>query len=185
MDTITEMASGNIKLCPVRAAAAIVRRIRDYPGTTVDTPISTIMINDRITHVMSQEVINALWDAVVVIGEHQLGINKENIGKHLIRLGVAMAMYLGECAVHTIMLIRRWSSDAFLQYICKQVMEFSQNVAKKMLTYQNFCHIPDIHRQTPRDDPRQRNNPNNAKTRRNVGGNMLCQARLPAFSLYS
>ena len=96
-----------------------------------------------------------------------------------------MAMYLGECAVYTIMLIGRWSSDAFLQYIRKQVMEFSQNVAKKMLTYQNFCHIPDIHRQIPRDDPRQRNNPNNAETRRNVGGNMLCQARLPAFSLYS
>jgi hypothetical protein len=91
-----------------------------------------------------------------------------------------MAMYLGECAVYTTMLIGRWSSDAFLQYIHKQVMEFSQNVAKKMLTYQNFCHIPDIHRRIPRDDPRQHNNPNNAKTRRNVGGNMLRQARLPA-----
>jgi hypothetical protein len=64
-------------------------------------------------------------------------------------------------------------------------MEFSQNVAKKMLMYQNFRHIPDIHRQIPRDDPRQRNNPNNAETRRNVDGNMLRQARLPAFSLYS
>jgi hypothetical protein len=96
-----------------------------------------------------------------------------------------MAMYLGECAVYTIMLIGGWSSDAFLQYIRKQVMELSQNVPKKMLTYQNFCHIPDIHRQIPRDDPRQRINPNNAETRRNVGGNMICQARLPAFSLYS
>jgi hypothetical protein len=70
MDTITQMASGDIKLCPVCAAAAIVRRIRDYPGTTVDTPISAIMINNRITHVTSQDVINALRDAVVAIGEH-------------------------------------------------------------------------------------------------------------------
>jgi hypothetical protein len=70
MDTITQKASGNIKLCLVRAAAAIVRRIRDYPGMTVDTPISAIMINDRITHVMSQDVINALQNAVVAIGEH-------------------------------------------------------------------------------------------------------------------
>jgi hypothetical protein len=96
-----------------------------------------------------------------------------------------MAMYLGECAVFTIMLIRRWSSVAFLQYIRKQVKEFGQNVTKKMLTYQNFCHIPDIHRRILRDDPRQRNNPNNAETRWNVGGNMLHQACLPAFSLYS
>jgi hypothetical protein len=64
------MASGNIKLCPVCAAAAIIRRIRDYLGMTVDTPISAIMINNRIAHVTSQDVINALQDAVVAIGEH-------------------------------------------------------------------------------------------------------------------
>jgi len=64
-------------------------------------------------------------------------------------------------------------------------MEFSQNVATKMIKYQNFRHIPDIHRRIPQDDPRQHNNPNNAETRRNVGGNMSRQARLPAFSLYS
>jgi hypothetical protein len=45
MDTITQMASGDVKLCPVCSAAAIVQRIRGYPGTTSDTPISTIMIN--------------------------------------------------------------------------------------------------------------------------------------------
>ncbi len=185
MDTVTQMASGDIKLCQVHAATAIVRRIRDYPGMTVDTPISAIMISNRITHVTSQDVINALQDAVVAIGEHLLGINKEDIGMHSIRSGAAMAMYLGECAVYTIMLIGRWSSNAFLQYIRKQVMEFSQNIAKKMLSYQNFCHIPNIHRQIPGDDPRQRNNPNNAKTRQNVGGNMLHQAHLPVFSLYS
>ncbi len=75
MDTVTQMASGNIKLCPVCAAAAIERRIRDYPETTVDIPISAIMINNRITHITTQDVINALQDAVVAIGEHQLGWN--------------------------------------------------------------------------------------------------------------
>jgi hypothetical protein len=69
----------------------------------VDIPISAIMINNRITHVMSQNFINALQDTVVAIGEHRLGINKEEIGTHLIRLGAAVAMYLGECAVYTIM----------------------------------------------------------------------------------
>jgi hypothetical protein len=185
MDTVTQIASGDTKLCPVRSAAAIVRRIRGYNGTTADTPTSAVLINNRITQVTSENVINALRDAVVAIGEHRLGITKDQIGTHSIRSGAAMAMYLGECAVFTIMLIGRWLSDAFLRYIRKQVMEFSQNVAKKMITYQNFRHIPDIHRRIPRDDPRQRNNPNNAETRRNIGGNMSRQARLPAFSLYS
>jgi hypothetical protein len=115
------------------------------------------MINSCVTCVTSQNITDALQDAVVAIGEHRLGIKNEDICTHLIRLGAAMAIY-------TIMLIGNWSSDAVLQYIWKKLMEFSQNIAKKMLTYQNFCHIPDIHRQIPPNDPRQCNNPNNAKT---------------------
>jgi hypothetical protein len=34
MDTITLMALEDAILCPVRAAAAIVKRIKKYPGTT-------------------------------------------------------------------------------------------------------------------------------------------------------
>ncbi len=125
------------------------------------------------------------WDAIVAIREHRLEAKKEEISTHLIRLGAAMAMYLGDCTVYMIsMLIGRWLSNAFLGYIRKQVIEFSQKVAKKMLTYQNFHHIPDIHRRISRDDLRQRKHPNNAKTKQNVGGNMLCQACLPPFSQY-
>jgi hypothetical protein len=78
-------------------------------------------------------MINVLQDAVSAIGEIKLVIKKEDVGTHMIRLDAAMAMYLRECPVFMIMLIGCWSSDAFLRYICKQVMEFSQNVAKKML----------------------------------------------------
>jgi hypothetical protein len=55
-----------------------------------------------------------------------------------------MEMYLGEIPVYTIMLIGRWSSNAFLCYIQKQVEQFLRNVAKKMLTFRSFRHIPDI-----------------------------------------
>jgi len=64
-----------------------------------------------------------------------------------------MAMYLGECPVYTIMLIGRWSSDAFLGYIRKQVMEFSHNVSKRMLKFQNYRHIPNFEHQIPANDP--------------------------------
>jgi hypothetical protein len=72
-----------------------------------------------------------------------------------------MAMYLGECPVYTVMLIGRWSSDAFLRYIQKQVMEFSHNVSKKMLKFQNYRHIPNFAHQINKNDPRVRNDPNN------------------------
>ncbi len=83
-----------------------------------------------------------------------------------------------------IMFIGRWSSDAFLHYIRKQVIEFSQNVAKKMLSCLNFRHIH-VNRRIPSDDPCIRNHPNNAKTRKNVGGDSYRRVRLPLFALYN
>jgi hypothetical protein len=122
---------------------------------------------------------------VDAIGEVKLGIKKEDVGMHLSRLGVAMAMYLGECPVFMIMLIGCWSSNAFLHYICKQVMEFSQNVAKKMLSCQNFWHISNIHTRIYLEDPHIQNHPNNAQTRRNVGGDSHRCARLPPFTQFN
>jgi hypothetical protein len=95
-------------------------------------------INDGIVnHVTSKQVINSLRDVVGGMGETCLGISKEEISTHSIRSGAAMAMYLQECPVYTIMLIAWWSSDAFLRYIQKQVMEFSHKVSKKMLHFKH------------------------------------------------
>ena len=44
-----------------------------------------------------------------------------------------MAMYLNEVPVYTIMLIGRWSSDAFLRYIRRQVQQFSAGVSARMI----------------------------------------------------
>ena len=45
----------------------------------------------------------------------------------------AMAMSLDQIPVYVIMMIGRWSSDAFLKYIRKQVEQFSHNMAKRMI----------------------------------------------------
>jgi hypothetical protein len=88
--------------------------------------------------------------------------------------------------MYTIMLIGRWSSDAFLRYIQKQVEQFSQDVAKKMLMHQSFRMIPSV---APRvvlfEDPRQRNHRDNAETRRSIGCDASRRLQLPAFSLFN
>ncbi len=170
MGTVTIMASPDAHLCPVKAAAAIMRRIRKNNSSSQDSPILTVTVNGHLKQVTPTHMINALRDSAGAIGELKLGIKKENIGTHLIRSGAAMAMYLGECPVFMIMLIGRWSSNAFLSYIRKQVMEFSQNVAKRMLLCENFRHIPYIHTRIQQDNPRIRNHPDNSK--RNVGGDL-------------
>lgn len=184
-ETVTQMATGDLLLCPVRAWAAVVRRILGYPGADENTPVSAVWRYGRIEHVTSPAMVNALRDAVKAIGKDKLGFMAEEIGTHSIRSGATMAMSLGECPVFMIMMIGRWSSDAFLRYIRKQVEQFSHNVSNRMLRFRFFRHVPEESTRVSHLDPRQRNHPSNAETRRNVGGDLARQARLPAFSLFN
>ena len=59
------------------------------------------------------------------------------------RSGGAMAMALDDVPPFRIMMIGRWSSDAFLRYIRKQVEEFNHEVSQKMLTHMFHRNIPD------------------------------------------
>ena len=110
------MASRDATLCPVRQEAALVIRTRSYPGVSGETPVYAVWRNDRIEHITSTEMIEALLVAVIAIGEDQLGIKAGDVGTHSIRSASAMATYLGEFPVYTIMMIGRWSSNAFLKY---------------------------------------------------------------------
>ncbi len=94
-------------------------------------------------------------------------------------------MYLGECPVYTIMLIGRWSSNAFLRYIRKQVIEFSHNVSKKMLRLRHYRHVPDYDHRIAANNPRVRNDPNKAELQRNVGGDANQRNRLPVFTQFN
>ena len=132
-DTVNQLASGDAVLCPVRSWAAIVKRIRCYPGSNDGTPVSSVWSNGKLEHITSRMLVNALEAAVEAVGNDVINIQKGEIGTHSIRSGAAMSMYLGEVPVYTIMMLGRWSSDAFLRYIRKQVEQFSHNVSRKMI----------------------------------------------------
>ncbi|KAL7461144.1 hypothetical protein ACHAXS_001582 [Conticribra weissflogii] len=119
-------------------------------------------------------VVTALEAGVVAVGYDKLGIIKEEIGTHSIRIGAAMAMYLGKCPVYTITMIRHWFSNAFICYICKQVKQFSHNVSCQMLQYQCHWHIQEQKQWISHLNSRQCNHPNNAETRSYVAGEMSC-----------
>lgn len=127
-------------------------------------------------------MVNVLQDAVEPIGEDVLGLKTKDIGTHLIRLGTAMSFYLGECPVYTIMMIQRWTSDAFLRYICKQVKQFRNNDSQRMLHFQFHHQISKKETRISHPDLIQHNHPDNAKTKRNVSGNLDQQLQLPVFS---
>ncbi len=55
-----------------------------------------------------------------------------------------MAMFLAGVPVFTIMLLGRWSSDAFLRYIRRKVQEFSKGVSDKMISNEHFFTVSSV-----------------------------------------
>lgn len=143
-NTVTQHTTEHPFMCPVRSWAAIVKRIRSYPGSNDDTPVSAVWRHDRIEHITSQDIIDAINIAAETIGWDKLGVEKGDFGTHSIRSGGAMAMYLDEIPIYTIMMIGRWSSDAWLRYIRKQVDQFTHNIAKRMNKHMFYVHIPEV-----------------------------------------
>ena len=168
-ESVTMFRSGDPTLCPVRAYAAIVKRILSYPNTDYDTTINTIYVKGALQTITSTTARNKLRSAARNIGPVKLGFKPEDIGTHSVRSGAAMAMYLDAVPTFSIMMIGRWSSDAFLKYIRKQVEQFSHNVSSRMLRHESFFTTPDFQPTTSRHDTRMPNDPRNFATN-NYGG---------------
>jgi hypothetical protein len=117
----------------------------------------------RFTHLTSDDVRMRIRAAATVLGEAKLGFKPEDVGTYSLRSGAAMAMYLAHVPVYTIMIVGRWSSNAFLRYIRKQVEMFSHNVSCRMLEHEHFFTTPDF---TSRDT----SEPDNFATTVNMGG---------------
>ena len=163
-ESVTMHRSGDKCLCPVRAWASVTTRIRSYPKTSPDTTVNTILVNDKLRQISSTTARTKLRAAAAAIGEKRLGFTKDEIGTHSIRSGAAMAMYLDGVPTFSIMMIGRWSSDAFLRYIRKQVEQFTHNVSRRMLRHSSFFTTPDFDPTVSRHDTRDPKDPHNFAT---------------------
>jgi len=112
--TVTQHRTLDPLLCPVKAWAGIVQRILSY-GCGPKTEVNTVRLeNGNLVQVTSKQLLERLHHVIRFIGEAELGYKAEEMGTHSIRSGAAMSMYLAGVPVFTIMLIGRWSSDAFV-----------------------------------------------------------------------
>ena len=131
--TVTQPQSGDT-LCPVIMWATIVRRILSYKGSTLDTYINAYQLpGTKVHYVKATNMMKHLKATVNVIGKDKLGFDGDEVGTHSIHSSLAMSLYLKKRMISTIMLIGRWSSDAFLLYIRRQVQEFSAGVTSDMV----------------------------------------------------
>ena len=127
---MTQKGTDHAFMSPVKIWYETVKRIRGYPGADDETPVSAVWRNERTQYVTSEDMNTALRATAKAIGEDKLGFKISKIGTHSLRSGAAMAMTLDQVPVYVIMMIGRWSSDAFLKYIRKQVFAEPALMAK-------------------------------------------------------
>ncbi len=170
-DTITRQLSndtiGDKIMCPVHAAAELVSALYNsgIPHSKISSlQINTVVIKGTLFSIPSTMVLDRIRSAIRSLGKEKLGFSEDKVGTHSNRSGGAMGMYLAGTPVYTIMLLGRWSSDAFMRYIRKQVLSMSHGVSSKMITYEEFYTVPDFVHNAADGDLRTRNNTNLATT---------------------
>jgi hypothetical protein len=135
------------EMCPVFAAAKIIQSIHSYnlPADKFrDTQINFVKSGSTYYTIPSSVFLSKIRLVVRTLGHEKLGFHPEDVGTHSNRLGGAMGMFLAGTPIYTIMLMGRWLSDAFMRYICKQVLSLSHGIAAKMLTYEEYYTVPDF-----------------------------------------
>jgi len=151
-----------------------------YPTSSPETTVNTYFHHYKSKTLFTGTVLlRRLRLAATTIGPDELGFTAKQIGLHSARSGAAMAMYLAGVPVFTIMLLGRWSSDAFLRYIRKQVKEFSTGISQKMIIHEHFFTVPSA----SNDDPRTRHHPLNHASRQ-INGHSFKDAVLPQVSVF-
>ena len=158
--TVTQPRSGK-ELYPVRVWTKIIQRILSYPKSSESCPVNTVLIGKSIKYITGKEMFKHLGNTVELMDG--LGFGKNDVGTHSVRSSFAMALYLARRPVSTIMLLGRWSSDAFLLYIRRQVQEFSAGLSSDMINLEFFFTIP-VLEETDNLDPRTRNSRSLANT---------------------
>ena len=148
-DAVTQTKSGDPLMCPVRSAAEIVKRMSKF-GANKDMFVYTYQdANGKLMDMMTDTARDHLRNFIATV-DKKWGLNSDDVGLHSMRTSAAMAMYLNKIPVCTIMLLGRWSSDAFLRYIRKQVTEFSNDVSRKMILNPAYHNIQEPSSEDPR-----------------------------------
>jgi hypothetical protein len=153
-------------------------------GKILDLKINSVAKNGKISQISSSVVLQKIRSAVKSLGKDKLGFTADEVGTHSNRSGGAMGMYLTGTPVYTIMLMGRWSSDAFMRYIRKQVLDMSHGISSKMITYEEFYTIPDFVHNAADGDLRTRKKNNLATTSSFSGSHAnMRRGTHPAFHL--
>ena len=139
-ETVTHFATHRAD-CPVRALRKVVQDIRLHTYEQ-STPIYTYWNPQGLPRkVHATDITQAIRDAAKAMQLEKFGIQLHNVSSHSLRSGGAMALHLAGVPAHTIRLMGRWKSDAFLAYLHTQLSCFSEGLSSLMSSPQQFTNV--------------------------------------------
>jgi hypothetical protein len=143
MEKRSQRRSGIKTLCPVEAWVSVISRLQKEIAPIRTIPVCTYMEGGRMFEVESSQVLQLLRRTCVVYdGENKYGIAESEIGTRSIRSGAAMALALqGGNSDKKIMMLGRWKSVAFLDYIRPQVLEWAGDMSSEMAKTISFLDV--------------------------------------------
>ena len=168
MDRRTHQRTGDPVMCPVRSLLSIVKRILlTVTGVSDDTQINTVTKHGRVTHITGEQLRKSMRATCREEGgKEAFGYEADEIGTRSLRSGAAMGLFLMNHSVAKIMILGRWSSDAFLVYIRPQVMEWTNQMSTDMIAHDSFF---DASNRRPKE-PNETTRPEGIGSRRRLGG---------------
>ena len=157
METRSQRRTSDKILCPVRRLGRAVQRITSTnKNWSKDTLLCSVVIDNEEFLINNQFTLRLLRYACATFGGKKVfGFDAHEIGNKSLRSGAAMALFMKNHSVSKIMILGRWSSDAFLVYIRPQVLEWCNNMSESMISFESFLDVGMYDIDTP-TDPRTR-----------------------------
>ena len=136
-EKISNHSSGS-DLCPIKSWNYVLQVLKKQHGN-----IDKIDVNNfKHNIIKNTDITRTIKAAIRVASTANTNLKPSNFGPHSIRCGAALAMYLNKVSVVDIMLQGRWSSDAFLLYIKREILELSSGISSKMVETLDFTPLP-------------------------------------------
>ena len=158
-DSRTHRRTDDIWLCPARRLArAAMRVLRHFPGANRDVLLCSTFDPQFFTTslVTSNFTPTFLRNTCQHFGAKEtFGFDPSEIGNRSLRSGAAMALFLMNHSTAKIMILGRWSSDAFLVYIQPKVLEWTNCMSQDMISFSSFLDVG-FYDVASKSDPRTR-----------------------------
>ena len=145
-ECVTQSRTRHPVFCPVKAAAARIQHMQhdvDLGLLTNDSFLYEFYENGKPGILTGRLAIVMLRDFIASIDYQSYGMTLSRIGLHSLRASAAMALFLQGVSPYIIMLLGRWSSDAFLRYLRTQVEEFNLKLSEIMINCEDYHYVSD------------------------------------------